>query len=768
MKRLVCTATTLTLVLFARPLMAQTTAPTDATPAPVTEPQAADDAAIGDIIVTANRRSESAQRTALAITAVAGGELTSRGVVQPEDLNKAVAGLGLSSNGAITQVYLRGVGTFAGLVGDSSVLISLDGVTLGSPTMVGGQFFDLERVEVLKGPQGTLYGRNAAAGAINIISVKPTLDAIAANGSVEVGNYDYYRASAGLNLPLSDVFAVRAAGQVIRRNGYFSDGSGDDNQESLRIQGLLEPSSAVSLLLGVDYANVHGRGSPYVATPFADASDPYEGPSTTTGNRFLIAARESGAGPYPAGTQFQLVENDSTANSQTWGVRAELNVDLGIGTLTVLPAYREVVANQIYNPGFRLGGEVEGQQTTGEVRLASNPGGSLTWLVGGFFYDDTQVERNTVEQGEGVFFSDFESTRKTRAYAGFGEATYSIAPSLRVTGGLRYTDEARSIDGSTTSISYRAPTFDQPTTVPLSGDVAYGRLTYKAGIEVDIAERSLAYATVSTGFRAGGLNQDIAPNTYRPEKMIAYAIGSKNRFFDNRLQLNVEAFYWDYTDHQENILSPLNSGGITVLTQNIGKATVKGASADLLFRPTPRDTFSAQVEYLDATFDEYVYERANNLAPTQGSTTTCTVTQLTPDGPPTSPGGAPTFGTSRIDCSGKPFTRAPEFSVNTSYQHRFPLRGGAAIVAGADAQFSSSYFFTTDYLEASRQPAYAIVNLDLGYHAPNGRWSLTGYIRNVGDEVVRNSGSQHSFIPGLIYATLRPPRTYGVRLDFSF
>jgi iron complex outermembrane receptor protein len=723
---------------------------------------------IDDIIVTANRRSESAQSTALAITAVGGEDLTQRGVVQPEDLNKAVAGLGLSANGAITQVYLRGVGTFAGLVGDSSVLVSIDGVALGSPTMVGGQFFDLERVEVLKGPQGTLYGRNAAAGAINIISAKPRFDKVSASGSIEAGNYDYYRASTGLNVPLTDTLAIRAAAQVIRRNGYFSDGSGDDNQESFRLQALFEPVDAVSLLLGADYANVHGRGSPYVATPFADSNDPYEGPSTTTGNRFLLEARETGAGPYGPGTQFQLVENDSRANSENWGVRAELNVDLGFGTLTVLPAYREVAADQIYNPGFRLTGDVTGKQTTGEVRLASEPGSKLSWLIGGYFYDDEQIELNTVEQGVGVFESSFGSVRETRALAAFGEATYSIADAIRVTGGLRYTDEERSIVGSTTSINYNPPTFDQPVTVPLSGDVSYGRLTYKAGVEADVGERSLVYATVSTGFRAGGLNQDTAPNSYRPEKLTAYSIGSKNRFLDNRLQLNVEGFYWNYIDHQENNLLPLNSGGFSVITQNIGKSSVKGVSADILFRPTPADTFSAQIEYLDATFDSYVYDVANNVAPTEGTRTGCTVTQLSPNGPPTTPGGLPTFGTSRVDCSGKPFTRAPEFSVNTSYQHRFELGGDRAIVAGADAQISSSYFFTTDYIEAAKQPAFAIVNLDLSYRAPGDRWAVTGYVRNVTDEVVRNSGSQHSFIPGLIYATLRPPRTYGVRLDFNF
>lgn len=745
MKHLFATASGLSL-LAALPAMAQEAVP--AAPAPT--PPAIQAGEIGDIIVTANRRSESAQRTSLAVTAVGGEQLVERGVVQPEDLNRAVAGLGLSANGAITQVYLRGVGTFASLTGDSSVLVSLDGVTLGSPTMVGGQFYDLERVEVLKGPQGTLYGRNAAAGAVNIITAKPQFDGISANGSVEIGNYDYYRASGGFNLPASDDLAFRVAGQLLRRDGYFTDGSGDDNQESLRLQALWQPATAFSLLLAADYANVHGRGNPYVATtPLADPDNAFEGSSTTTGNRFLQAARDNGAGAYPAGTEFQLVANDSTANSKSWGVHAELAVDLGLATLTVLPAYREVDADQVYNPGFRLGGEVTARQTTGEVRLASNGSGKLKWLVGAFYYDDTQVELNTVEQGVGVFSSTFGSTRKTRAYAGFGEATFGIVDTVRVIGGLRYTDERRTLAGSTTSISYRAPSFDQPVTVPLTGDVGYGRATYKAGVEVDVAERSLAYATVSTGFRAGGLNQDTAPNTYKPEKLTAYAIGTKNRFFDNKLQLNLEAFYWDYKDHQEMVLSPLNSGGISVISQNIGKSTVKGASADIVFRPTSADTFSAQIEYLDATFDDYTYTLANNLAPTEGTRTTCKVTQLTANGPPTTANGAPTFGTSKVDCSGKPFTRAPEFALNVSYQHRFALANGAAIVAGTDAQLSSSYYFTTDYIESSRQPSYAIVNAELGYRAPGDRWALTAYVRNIGDEVVRNSGSQHSYIPGL-------------------
>lgn len=723
---------------------------------------------IADIVVTANRRSETAQSTALAVTAVSGTTLTEQGVVQPEDLNRSVAGLGLSPNGAITQVYLRGVGTFTAITGDSSVLVSADGVVLGSPTMISGQFFDLERVEVLKGPQGTLYGRNATAGAINLISAKPRFDAIAANGSIEIGNYDLFRASGGFNLPLSDTLAIRAAGQVVRRDGYFSDGSGDDNQEAGRLQALFEPTAGVSLLLGADYANVHGRGSPLVVTPFVDPDDPWVGPSTEAGNRPVQDARDNGYGRYAAGTQFQLTANDSKSNSENWGVRAELNVDVGFGTLTVLPAYRAVKADQITYPGFRLSATADVEQTTGEVRLASTPGARLSWLVGGYYFDDRQSERDIVEQGVGVFYADFNSTRDTRAYAGFGEATYRVADALRVTGGLRYTEERRTLTGSYTSIDYSPPNFDRPVTRPLGGDVSYDRVTWKAGVEADVAPRSLVYATVGTGFRAGGLNQDSAPNSFRPEQLTAYSIGTKNRFLDNKLQVNVEAFYWDYKDHQENVLSSLNLGGFALQTQNIGKSTLKGVSVDLLFSPTKHDRFSAQLEYLDATFDDYSYVVSNQIAPEPGSRTGCAVTQLTANGPAAFPGGPPTFGTSRVDCSGKPFTRAPTWSLNTSYEHRFDLAGGGAVVAGGDAQLASSSFVATDYIDAERQPAYAIVNLNLGYRAPRNHWGLTGYVRNVGNEVVRTAAFQHSTIAGLVYSSLRPPRTYGVRLDFDF
>ncbi len=764
MKHRLLMGTALVLGLSASGAQAQTS--TGSTP--MAAPAANGATGIGEIIVTASRRSQSAQNLPAAVIAVSGEMLKAEGVVRPEDLSKTVAGLSLTPNGAVTQIYIRGVGTFAGISGDSSVLVSLDDVPLGLPTMVGGQFYDLARVEVLKGPQGTLYGRNAAAGAVNIVSAKPNFQGYGGEGSAEIGNYDNYRGSLAVNMPVSDTLALRASGQIVRRHGYFTDGSGDDNQESVRLQALYKPTSKLSVLIAGDYANVHGRGSPLVAVPFVDSSNPYVGPSTTLGNSYILAARASGEFPFPPGTQFQLVANDSKANARNWGIHAEVNYDLGFATFTFIPAYRSVSASQVYNPGFRLAATGDGHQTTGEARLASNPGGPLKWLVGGFYYNGHVTDTNTVQQGIGVFTGEFDTQRETRAYAAFGEATYSLLPSLRITGGLRYTNEKRTMNGFNTSIFYQAPTFTTPVTVPLTGTTSFNKLTYKAGIDYDVGPHSLAYATVSTGVRSGGINADTAPNTYAPELLTAYAIGTKNRFFGNKLQLNLEAFYWDYKNHQENVLSPLNLGGYAQITRNIGKSTLKGISADVIFRPTHLDLFSMQAEYLDATFKSFTYTLPNNVAPTQGVTTTCAVKQLTPNGPPAFPGGPPSFGTSQVDCSGKPFTRAPKWTFNLGYQHTFELANEATIEGSVHAKLASSSYLQTDYLPNERQGSYAIVDLDLGYHAKHDRWALTFYVRNVGDAVVRTSGFEHPFIPGLVYETLMPPRTYGARLDFNF
>lgn len=758
MKRaLLATTAMISALCYGAPALAQSS-----TTVPAKSPDPASSSA-DDIIVTASRREETLQRAPLAVTAVTGDSLKQQGVVQPQDLSKAIAGLNISPVGASTQIYLRGVGTFAvGPFAESAVAFNVDDIFMSLPQFIGGQFYDLQRVEVLKGPQGTLYGRNATAGAINLITNRPTFDT-SVTASLELGNYGLGRFNGALNLPLSSNLAVRGSLQITQHNGYATDGYDDENSKSGRLQLFYKPTARSSVLLSADFVNSDAQSVGwYPLNPNASSatganpSNPWEGPSTATSNRFLTQANSTP--PYSLlGVALPLIDNKGFAKTNIWGVKAEFKQDLGFATLTVIPSYRSLTLHDRQEPGFVVNSDQKAYQDSVEARLASNGSGGFNWLVGGYYFHNKNSSHVITLQG--VADGDQHSTQTIDSLAGFGQATYKVTNSLRVTGGIRYTKETRDQTGSGT-LTTRFPPPALPvapvvTTYSIPGHASFDNVSFKAGAEYDIAPASLAYASISTGFKSGGINADIN-NTFRPEKLTAYTVGFKNRFFANLLQANIELFWWDYRNHQENILSPLNIGGFAPIVLNVDKATAKGANIDITIHATKNDLFTAQVEYLDATFDKFVVQRA--VTPS-AQATTCAVTPLAPSAP-----GAPP--PALVNCSGKPFTRAPKWSATVGYRHSFKVEPGK-IVASASAQLSTGFYLATDYIAQEKQKAFGLIDLGLAFEAISG-WSIAGYVRNVTNHAVYSSAFQQPFSDGLVYATLRPPRTYSVVLSTKF
>jgi iron complex outermembrane receptor protein len=547
----------------------------EAAPSPATAQAASGtQTQLPEVVVTASRRSESLQKTAIPVSVVSGDQLDRQGVVEAQDLNKTAPGLDLSPNGAGTQVYLRGIGTFSiEAYADSAVAFNQDQVYLVFPGEIAGLFYDLQRVEVLKGPQGTLYGRNATAGAINVISNKPSF-AYGAEASLEVGDYGLVRLTGAANLPVSDQLALRAAFQIVDRNGYFTDGSGDDKSESVRLQGLWRPTSNVSLLIATDYTHVHGRGEPNVPLGTDATSNPWEGPSTAASNAQLALADKLGSGrgapygTYGPGTAFPLITNDSRTESDIFGVRAEATWDLGFATLTAIPAYRHLNESSVVNPGFDFFGDGTGSQKSLELRLSSPTNSAFKWIVGAYALGTDLTSSIDIDQGVAQQSQIVDQTGSS--YAVFGEASYAVTSKLRLTGGVRYTDETKTQSGSSVLTQYvipqgpflppiPLPTFAQNLDFSPSGHLNESDVTGRVGAEYDVTPVDMLYATVGTGFKAGGINPDTVPNIYKPERLTAYTLGSKNRFLGGKLQANLELFYWDYHDHQENVLAPLNA-----------------------------------------------------------------------------------------------------------------------------------------------------------------------------------------------------------------
>ena len=748
---------------LAMPALAQTAPAGDASTAAATDGQG-----IEDIIVTAQRREENLQKAALAVSAVAGDALVNGSITQANDLTRLVPSLQIAPASSLTQIYLRGVGTFgANAFAEQGVAFNLDGVYLSRPAAPAGLFFDLERIEVLKGPQGTLYGRNATGGAVNVVTAKPKLGQFSGNLTAEYGNYETIKGSGAINVPIGEKVAFRLAGQYAKHDGYFSDGYDDEDTQAVRGQIRADTGDGFDATLSIDYANVGGKGSGGTILPLLDGKNRL-GPSDP---RVLAAyfARTPTA-PVPQIS----ARGDGYQDNKFFGASATINADLGFAKLTVIPAYRKTDLDFVnYASSFLIDVTENSNQMSVEARLA-NQSGALNWVLGGYYFvEDVRADQFFDQASNGT---RIKSDLNTNSFAAFGQATYSLSDTFRITGGLRYTKDNKTQTTEAHTLPFVGFVPNVFPLVPIILDIPsfpttnvdFSKVTWKAGVEYDLGPRSLLYASVSTGFKSGVLFAATGLNYSRPETLTAYTLGSKNRFFDNKLQLNVEAFYWDYKDQQISHLGPVQVAstpggpifGPVFTTENAGAAKIYGAEAELLFQPTRNDLFSLNVQYLHAEYDtlNYQFYSTTGAAPVVGCPTTLT-TQI---------GASPAARIYNVNCSGKPVVNAPRLALNAGYEHTFDLGGSGKFRVGADTRIESSRFLSIDFLALGKQGSYMMSNARVTYETANGRYALTGFVNNIENELVFSNSLQSPAKSGTIYNQLRPPRTYGVRASVKF
>lgn len=752
-------------------------------------------ASLEEVVVTAERREAGLQDTAIAITALSADALQSQGVSRPEDLNKLVPGLGIAQGGSSTQVYVRGVGNYGtNAFSDPAVAFNMDGVYIGRFSGISGNFYDIERVEVLKGPQGTLYGRNATGGAINIVTRKPENEFGVGLG-LDVGNYSQRKGDGFINVPFSDTVALRAAGQWTDRDGYQSDGYDDDESKSARVHLLIEPSDALSLLLTGGYTDIGGKGPtqlPVTANGYVDNDDPWRGSSVTTPVA-LLGAVSPFAPP-------DLVINgvnraDGYLDVQVQTFTAELNADVGIGKLTVLGNYIETDnQSRSYGPGFLFQQDDTAEQTSFEARLGSESE-LLRWVAGLYYFQEDQSTQFWVDQG--FLFNQTGSSMDAlddETLAAFTEVTFNLTDHLHLTGGVRYTTEEKDVDGTIftrqpqagatcaalvgappvfigtvsnqipfaatngAGVAYPFP-YCQDT---ITGNREWNDTSWKVGLSYDVTDDSMTYLTVNRGFKAGGFfaagdHADVG-SSFEPETLVAYALGTKNRFLRGTVQLNAEAFFWDYRDHQENYLAPLYNTlpAFGFITQS-ADAEIYGLDLELDVLLTDNDRLGLKAQYLQAEYvdAQFLVARPGEQpppAPASPPTSVCPSTQVV-------------VGRYIIDCDGQQMPRSPDLALTTEYFHTFELANGARLVPGVRVQYSSSYWSAVDYHPLQKQDSYAMYGAEIAYQAD--KWSVTAYGRNLSNEDVYSNSFMY---PGTNVAmnSLFAPRTYGVRLRVDF
>ncbi|MDX9874075.1 MAG: TonB-dependent receptor [Spongiibacteraceae bacterium] len=741
-RRLVAACAALTALGQASPLLAQ--------PGPLEE-----------VIVTASHRLQSLQDVSLSITAVSGNRLTEMGVTQATDLQTVVPGLSVSTQGTNASAFIRGVGSLGtNANASSSIAFAINGVPLTRPSGIGPIFFDLERVEVLKGPQGTLYGTNASGGAINLITKKPA-QTFGGSFSVDVGNYDLRRFTGAVDIPFTEELAMRIATQLTRRDGYLEDGYNDQDTNAARVLVRWEPNEKFDAILTGEWSKDESQGVATVPISIYQRmpSDPWAGPS----NPILQPPTADVPG---IGTR---IVDDGFYDNQIRAIGLEMNYEFDFATATFIFGHRDMDNNlKTWTPGFGYPAKETDKATTVELRLAGETD-SVDWVAGVFHLKDRQTQWYRVIAYP-IQHSMNDMEMDTESHAVFGEVTWSLTDSFRLIAGARYSHDDKGQDGW--QYGYRP--FNSP--VPTQAVSGYGRRTdeevsWKIGFEYDINENSMIFATVSNGYLAGGFFPSFVypDNVYDPEELTAWTLASRNQFFNGTLQANFEAFYWDYQDKHERYFGQTTTGS-GLLTTNAGSAEIYGIEVDLLWRPTQNDMISFNATWLETEYDEFTYMGFQPNDPTlSGSWTQCRT------GPVSDVPSTPAPDSQQlIDCSGMPLVRSPEWSGNLTYQHIFNLQNGFDLVFQTTAQFSSDYYLSPDFMRSAIQDDY--VTWDASLTLQKESWYMTVWGRNLTEEDIYTGGARYPFAsalanggdPSLFYSDIRPPRTYGVSFGMNF
>ncbi|HEX8445961.1 MAG TPA: TonB-dependent receptor [Sphingomonas sp.] len=774
-----------------------------ATPAAVQgQEDAATQGGLQEIVVTAQRREESLQRAGIAIDVVTGDELVSQGLSSTSDLGKLVPSLNVQGGGgANTIFFLRGVGNFTvNGYSDPAIAFNYDGVYLGRPTSTSGAFYDLERLEVLKGPQGTLYGRNATAGAINILPAKPRAGEFSGFVNGSYGNFNAVNVQGALNVPMGEDGAFRVSGNVVDRDGYLDDGTSDEKVEALRVQMLARLTPSLTVRVAGDYSHTGGIGTgsnyagrlaftPGIGNVFVPSGlGPDEGlftPASQAYRQTLFAGA--------SGRNLTPLDSDIFQDNKFFGSNAEINWKTGIGTLTVVPAWRSAQLNNKFGvPGFIGNIKENDEQASFEARFNGDRIGFLDYIVGAYYFDETVKGRYVFAQQALNAYQFF--TSKTQSLAGFTRLTAHLSDRLRVIGGARYTKDDKDFAGqadvflvrctvvvrgrpscptapllpSTDSFAQLPSVFPIPpigqvrpigttgailirATTAVDSKLSNDRLTYRIGAEYDLGPRSLLYASLETGYRSGGFALSAGFETFQPEFIDSYTIGMKNRLFDNRLQLNIEAFYWKYRNQQVNHTGIDANGNQGQFTENVGRSTNKGIEADLQVLATPTTLLNATVQYLDARFDDFVYREPIGAAPPLS-------------GCPFRPSAS--AGQYDIDCSGQRAYQSPKWTLNLGAQQTIPL-GDYKFVGAVDTQYKTSRVVAFQFLPSQIVGDTWVSNAQLSFGPSDDRWSIAGFVRNIEDNRFVTAGQIYNAASATT-VIVNAPRTYGMRAGVKF
>ncbi|MDZ4729687.1 MAG: TonB-dependent receptor [Xanthomonadales bacterium] len=725
-----------------------------------------------EVIVTAQKREQSIQDVSVSITAFSNSDIRELGIGRPRDLARYTPGLVMNaSNGGETDTVftLRGVGmNDVASNQNPAISVYIDDVALAAISMLGFQIFDQERIEVLKGPQGTLYGRNTTGGAIKFISRKPTRE-FDAFGQVDYGSYNRIGFEGAVGGSLGPTLSGRLAVGIVeqpkgwqtldlRGLGQFGPGV-DANNGAISTQGIRgslmwEPSDKVDVLLVADYGETDSESQAFQhagnrlidnsgfcsfttigvrdetqCASFGQVRDVIGG-TPLTPQREIYS--ETGNDPRTVGSNFG---QGNDIKGESWGLSGTIDVGLQRSTFTSVTGFRKMDRLLAQDQGaspFQIH-DLENiediESFSQEIRLASDDSwGALTWLVGAYYSDDDINAKNNTDFRDHISFNSkffLDYTQKTKLGAVFAQAEWAFNDNWRLIGGLRYTDVSRDFryDSITVGISPKAVT-------GIRNNIDDSEVSGRIGLDYTVSDDLLLYASFNRGFKGGGFSGSINfnPNGFTPyksETLDAFEAGFKWTLADGALRFNSAVYYYDWMDFQA--ATAVDIGGIRIIVlSNAGDAEILGLESEISWYPTEQFSLNLGFNWMDA---EIVSGNFDGDTPAHA--------------PKVSFNGIAKYESTSSIAGVRPFAQ-----VGFSYQD--------------DIQFILANH------PGATEKAYTLLDARIGFKSEDGHWEYAAYGHNLTDKLYRTEvfGPGSGFLPSRIF--YGPPRTFGVSVSYFY
>jgi len=747
---------------------------------------------IKEIVVTAERRAQNLQKVAASVEVRKGTDLEAEGRITTtqilEDVPNVTVGAPASGDNPNGNITIRGVQNTqqtGGGPGPSATATYVDDVFQG----IGGDY-DINQVEVLRGPQGTLYGRSATGGVVAFHTNDPVLGKFSGSITGEVGSYDLRQAVVAVNIPILDVLAIRVAAREFDQEGYYNELNKSTEDQEARVKVLYKPLSNLRFLASWSINEQH-------AVSGGDQQTLVNGEPNTIDfdhGALAVATAESREHQYMLNTNY-----DFGFGNFTW-IAALHDFDQNGATGSFAPPQGGIISGFGYNP--------LDQFHTEELRIQNDPGSTLTWLLGGNFYSnafknnaisiqtlpapggppnfapDTYEPANLLD---GAFLFGNPNSGLTTDWGAFTEETYPVLDNLRITGGARF-DETRvektstylfnkNIDGDFNSYSPTSLIVPYPSLTSVN---TFTNFTFKARAEYDLTPTNLLYGMVATGFLPGdaqispqvAVNFHASPPTasinfiklpFEQERLTSFEAGSKNRFLDNTLQVNGDVFYYKYSGYQEAV-NVAAGGPIPEFVILAVPVKMFGIEFDGIYRLTPDDRFEVNGGYLDATITGYPNVPQPNVSAT-----------------------ATISGRNYAQFSRLP--GIPPLNVNFSYDHTFELPDGSTLVPRTEIRYTGGMYISQatafeayggmscnpggcstvgGSLAYDRVGAEVVADIGATWNSANSMYSATVYANNVTNNIYKSAVQLSSNGPSNLTVTPSNPRVVGVILAAKF